>query len=341
MAGNLLGMQGKKVLIIEKRAALYTIPRAIHGDARMREAFEHAGLWEMLAPHIAPMERMRFADLSGNLLLELEMGSHDFWFFQPKIEEVLLKGLERFASVELRYNTDFQEYTDNQTHIAVHASNGESWQCIYLVGCDGAHSAVRQAAGIALEDFNFEQRWAVFDIYGNGQHLPPCHQQYCGTARAITFVPGVPPHLRWEIRLQAGEDASALLLHTLLPATANMPFIRASAYVFHARLAKKLCQGNIYLLGDAAHQMPPFAGQGLCTGFQDALVFTQALEKGKLPAYELQQRKSAKKAIRSSILLGHIINPQYKWQEACIHGALRVLHQLPWLKKAIRKAMVA
>ena len=63
------------------------------------------------------------------------------------------------------------------------------------------------------------------------------------------------PHL-WRLNPQITKESGTLL--------------RSSKYTFHGLLAKNFKYKNCFLIGDAAHQTPPFLGQGLCQGIKDA-----------------------------------------------------------------------
>jgi 3-(3-hydroxy-phenyl)propionate hydroxylase len=107
--------------------------------------------------------------------------------------------------------------------------------------------------------------------------LSPFVQQICDPARPVTYVVGHGDYRRWEFQLQQGETrdemvADARVWELLEPwlTTDDAELVRAVVYRFHATVADSMRAGRIFLAGDAAHQMPPFLGQGLCSGIRDA-----------------------------------------------------------------------
>jgi 3-(3-hydroxy-phenyl)propionate hydroxylase len=100
--------------------------------------------------------------------------------------------------------------------------------------------------------------------------LPQVSIQYCEPERPSTYLVGVGSHRRWELMLQPNEkpDPWKLLERWLTPADAEL--WRAASYRFHALVAREWRCGRVFLAGDAAHQQPPFTGQGMCQGIRDA-----------------------------------------------------------------------
>jgi 3-(3-hydroxy-phenyl)propionate hydroxylase len=132
--------------------------------------------------------------------------------------------------------------------------------------------------GSGVDDIGYEERWIVVDAELLAEaDLPPIITQHCDPRRPTTYVPGRGNHRRWEFMLDDHEDAAAfespeaigeLLRRYVDPSKLNI--IRAALYTFHSLVAKNWRDGRVFLAGDAAHQTPPFLGQGMCGGIRDA-----------------------------------------------------------------------
>jgi 3-(3-hydroxy-phenyl)propionate hydroxylase len=133
--------------------------------------------------------------------------------------------------------------------------------------------------GISFDSLGFDQDWLVVDteLIRRGVVLPACVQQICDPERPVTFVPGHARYRRWEFQLQPGETREDMVLPDrvwqllspwITPNDARL--VRSVVYRFHATVASAMRAGSVFLAGDSAHQMPPFLGQGLCSGVRDA-----------------------------------------------------------------------
>ncbi len=132
--------------------------------------------------------------------------------------------------------------------------------------------------GVGVEDLAFDEPWLVVDVLVSGDAvLPNCTVQYCNPQRPTTYVQGPRQLRRWEFMLHPDEDPAAmaseqsvwrLLTPWLKPDQGHI--WRHASYRFHAVVAARWRDGNVFLLGDAAHQMPPFMAQGLNQGLRDA-----------------------------------------------------------------------
>ena len=105
---------------------------------------------------------------------------------------------------------------------------------------------------------------------------PKTSAQFCEPLRPTTFLIGVGEHRRWEIMLLPGETPEQfesdeavwkLLSRWITPADGLL--WRRASYRFHALVASRWRDRRVFLAGDAAHQQPPFLGQGMCQGIRD------------------------------------------------------------------------
>ena len=143
----------------------------------------------------------------------------------------------------------------------------------------GARSVTRQQAGLKLDDFGFHQRQLVVDALLTEEiDLPTKVQQLCDTRRPGVFVHSTNNHRRWEFVLEQQETAAEMeqpekvkqLLATYWLDPSKLKIIRAVVYSFHSLIALQWRKDRIFIVGDAAHQMPPILGQGMCSGIRDA-----------------------------------------------------------------------
>jgi flavoprotein hydroxylase len=192
------------------------------------------------------------------------------------------------------------------------------------VGCDGANSFVRAHLGSTVRDFGFCIDWMACDVTPCRQaDFPPSNLQIADPLGPRVAVSSGRGHRRWEfMRLpdepqeEFGTVASAwrrLAAFGVTPANATLD--RHAVYTVTARCADRWRSGRILIAGDAAHQMPPFAGQGLCSGIRDAanlawkldLVMAGGQDAALLDTYERERKASAGQAIRLSVWLGNLI----------------------------------
>ena len=274
----LLGAAGAKTLAIERSPAVYDKPRAFALDHEVMRVFEDLGIAEAVEPHTAPFTVSEYYGADGRLIKRLgalpppwPLGRPPSMVFQqPAVEKLLRKRTGEVAEVVF---SELQNLEQGKDQVQLRLADGRTVFARYVVGCDGATSAVRRLLGIEYEDLDFDQSWLVVDLlvkeYGLNR-LPKVSIQYCEPSRPCTYLIGVASHRRWELMLDPGEepDVWKLLARWITPDDAFL--WRAAAYRFHALVARDWRRGRVFLAGDAAHQQPPFTGQGMCQGIRDA-----------------------------------------------------------------------
>lgn len=324
---NLLGVRGLSVRVIERQAQPYNMPRAIHFDGEAMRVFQATGLAEEVLAHTHVGVGMLFKDADDNVLIDWSraqdigpMGWHESYrFHQPGLEDALRQGLTRFAHVEMTSGVEVTDMTPATG--AMMLSNGERLSASYIVGCDGADSFTRQAAGLPLEDLGFQERWLVVDaiLKRPRPDLGDYSIQYCDAKTPATYVRGTKDRRRWEIRLdQAKPDPDeaeiwALLSRWITPEDAELE--RAAVYTFRSAVAARWREDRVLIAGDAAHQMPPFMGQGMCAGVRDvsnlAWKLDHAIRAGDdaiLDTYGSERASHVTEFIDLTMRLGKLIN---------------------------------
>ncbi len=335
---NLLGAAGLSVVVLEKDAEIYPLPRAIHFDGEVMRVFQAMGLRPNMESISRPgMKGMHFVNAANETLLirggTAALGPHgcanNHYFHQPELEHVLRQGVTRFASVSVKLQhlvTDLQEHAD---HVALHVTDLRNAQqhvvqARYVVGCDGARSLARKLLNCSTRDLGLHQPWLVFDalLKPNAPTLPDHTVQLCDPQRPMTYCNVTGNRRRWEIMLMPGDDTAELVKpENLWPLVSrwiqpeHADIERAVIYTFHSIIAEGWRQGRLMIAGDAAHQTPPFLGQGMCAAIRDVSNLAwklQAVVRGTasdnlLDSYESERAPHVAEFIELAVRLGDII----------------------------------
>ena len=292
-AANLLGKRGYSVAVVEQSPEVYDKPRAITADQEVMRVFQECGLAAAIEPSTVPHPGTDFVGVQGQVIKRFypqppphQLAWEPAWMFvQPELEATLRQGVNRYDQVKvfLSHEVVRIEEEDGADHVLAHVkrlSDGEgvTLNAKYLIAADGARSGVRQQMGASIEDLAFDEWWIVVDAWLRGPvTLPPRCVQYCRPSRPGTYIVGPGDLRRWEIKLLPGEkpedfhdEAAVRRVLSAFVDVAPLSLCRSAVYHFHALVVKQWRFGRVFLMGDAAHQMPPFLGQGLCAAIRDA-----------------------------------------------------------------------
>ena len=335
---NLLGQTGLSVVVLEKEAAIYPLPRAIHFDGEVMRIFQSIGLRrEVEDISRAGLKGMHFVNAEGETLLirggTTALGPHgcasNYYFHQPELERTLREGVQRFENVRvcLQHSVlDIQQKTEHASLQVQDSSNESTYEinARYVVGCDGARSLVRKILGSPMQDLGLHQAWLVFDalLKDNAPPLPDHTVQHCDPARPMTYCNVTGNRRRWEIMMLPDDDPAEIVKpENLWPLVnrwvqpENAEIERATIYTFHSVIAKGWRTGRLMIAGDAAHQTPPFLGQGMCAALRDAsnlawklqAVLTGIASDDLLDTYESERAPHVQAFIELAVRLGDII----------------------------------
>jgi len=327
----LLVRRGVRVIAIDRDTDVYPLPRAAHFDHEIMRLFQQLGIADDVLEHSRAAPAYEFRSAKGEILLRFELGSTSpsgwpasFMFHQPAVEHALRAKLAANADMRLGWRFETFAPLEDGLSVTLSGSGGrETLETRYLVGCDGASSAVRAACGIGLTDFAFDEPWLVIDaIVGEGAVLPDVNLQICDPARPTTCVLMGPGRHRWEFMLKPHETPDAMLedgtiAKLLEPWGCRDAIIidRKAVYRFHGLIAEQWRRGRVLLAGDAAHQMPPFAGQGMCSGLRDAANLAWKLaavlhgeaNEAVLDTYQTEREPHVRAILESSMAMGRVV----------------------------------
>ncbi len=318
---------GVTVRIIDKTAAPGTTSRALAVQARTLELYRQLDLTDCVLErgHKVPginlwargirAARVSFETIAGNL-----SPYGPFVFPQDQHEQLLIERLGA-AGVTVERNTELLRFSAGLDIVSatLRGPDGqeESCEAVYLAGCDGARSIVRQGIGAAFPGGTYDQLFYVADVDAAGPALDgelhvdldeadflavfPLKGQ--GRARLIGTVRGGraahPENLRFE-------DVSARAIEQMKVQIRTVNWF--STYHVHHRVADRFRHGRIFLLGDAAHIHSPAGGQGMNTGIGDAInlawklhgVLTDHAADSLLDTYQPERRAFALKLVATT-----------------------------------------
>lgn len=336
VAANLAAAHGLRTLIVEKEATPFPLPRAIHFNGDVLRILQAAGLANLVQPQLGVQRAVSIYGADGELNVTREhevsaspSGWHlQYSFFQPIFEATLRDRLVSSPHVEMRRGTEMVELdqgADDVKLTLVERGARFGARATFVLACDGARSPTRSMLGIEMDDLGSDADWTVVDVFLDEASRLPAEEShiYCDPERPAVYVPGPGRHRRFEWMLQPDEDIDAagspanvmrMLERWVDPA--HVEVFRQATYTFSARIALHWRVGRVLLAGDAAHQTPPFLGQGMGHGVRDVAnvmwklgaVLRGGATEPVLDSYQLEREPHVRTVIERSLELGHILS---------------------------------
>ena len=361
-AANLLGSHGIRTLVLERDAEPHGMSRAISCDDESMRLFQRLGLASELRRDMETGSEVRFTTASGKTFANIHIGKVDFgmghpsllFYHQGTMERTLRAGLSRFPEVELRLGVEVTGIDQDESGVTVTARDHVAGKDIrvrarYALACDGGRSEARRIAGIKLRGSRSEPWLTVTARLLPGQE--PLPTRFICDPRGPCFLAFIPPNFqRWELMLRPGDDLAAMEAPENVRAMiapyidpARVTIVRAAVYTFQNVVASTWRKGRLLLLGDAAHMIPPFMGQGLCSGFRDASNLAWKLVqvlRGATPelldTYESERRPHIEQMARVSTMLGRIFMARDPRIAFARDNLLLLLDRIPRVRRFIR-----
>jgi 2-polyprenyl-6-methoxyphenol hydroxylase-like FAD-dependent oxidoreductase len=341
LAALLLEQRGMTVALYERWPTFYPRPRACGVDHEIIRQLQDAGLAAelepMLDPVIGPDKTYEFQNGDGETILRIDWNrpGASGWaqmnmFYQPDVEQLLARRIEVSPRVTIHRGCELVALEQHDDHVdLVFGATGNpqdrtGCKARYVLGADGARSTTRDLLGISQTDLGFGYDWLVIDVIPHEERVwKPYVVQHCDPGRPCTLVASGPGRRRWEFMRLPGESIEELnttdkaweLLAPWDITPENATVERHAVYHFRGSWADQWKKGRVFLAGDAAHLMPPFLGQGLCSGMRDAVAFCWRMEavlrKGApealLESYGPERSEHVQEIIRQAVEMGRLI----------------------------------
>ncbi|KAL2866011.1 cytochrome c oxidase subunit VIa [Aspergillus lucknowensis] len=330
-----LAKQGVSIRIVDKAQADVTTSRALAIQARTLELYRQLDLAEDVVAKGHKIEATNLwseGTYRGRIPIgDVGSGLTPYPFIQILSQdrhERLLEDRLNSLGVQVERDRELIDYTENDSYITARLKmtggvqhNGEdrieSCEATFIVGCDGAHSAVRRVSGIEYDGATYSHIFFVADIEGSG---PSINGEAHVTFNQSEFMLLFPYDDNRRARVSGAvddetagkgveitmEDVAPRMMQTLKLQIDKVNWF--STYRSHHRVAATFRKGRAFLVGDAAHIHSPVGGQGMNTGIGDAINLAwklAAVIKGQaglslLDSYEIERRAFATKLVHTT-----------------------------------------
>jgi len=289
--------QGIPVLVLESGPGISEEMRASTFHAPTLDMLDDLGAAKEMIRQgiIGPRVQYRMRDQSiiaefdFGLLADVSRHPYRLQCEQFKLTRILHALMQQQPLYSVRFNSAVAEAVDHGDSVEVILEDGTRIAGIYLIGADGAHSAVRKSAKIAFDGFTWPERFLVLSTEFDFTSLIPglADVSYYADPEEWFFLLRVPGVWRamFPVRAEVSDE------EVMTPEFARARFARVVAgrddypikhttlYRVHQRVAETFRRGRLLLVGDAAHINNPLGGMGLNGGVHDAVSLVEKLAR--------------------------------------------------------------
>jgi resorcinol 4-hydroxylase (NADPH) len=335
-----LGSAGHTTVVIERWPDLYAMPRAGHVDGEVMRLFQKMGVAQAIAEDSSITGHTVIRDADGVQMATVPAEESDqgwrshYSLYQPNLERILDSKVRETGHVTVLQGWEAESIDlggDGEVRISIASGQGGGGQWApaggrrvvsarWLIGADGANSIVQRHIRGQFHDLGYKAR----DLVIFADRLDPA----VGATMPDSEVGMVLPrpycawresgkrYARWEFAVHDEELSSELSTEDkawelIAPwgfTPGNSRLVRHSVFEFETVIAEVWRRGNIMLAGDAAHRMPPFQGQGMCSGQRDAaalawrldLVLREVADAAILDSYAPERKPQVRQLIENA-----------------------------------------
>ncbi|TAN51867.1 MAG: 2-octaprenyl-3-methyl-6-methoxy-1,4-benzoquinol hydroxylase [Methylococcaceae bacterium] len=260
-----------------------------------RNVLDMAGAWSrVLQMRYCPYRRMKVWETSGEVEFDSEEIDENFlgYIIENRLVQLaLLERLPAFDNVKLFAPGKIKRMDYRPEGSEIELQDGTLLRARLLVAADGARSAVRQAAGLGVSGWDYEQHALVLSVETDYPQQDITWQRFTTHGpQAFLPMPGNHASLVWyeapmTVKRLQGLDNDALLTElsaAFPPGLGKINRILAKgSFPLRRQHAQHYISEGVALVGDAAHTIHPLAGQGVNIGLLDAASLAEVLVQAK------------------------------------------------------------
>ncbi len=296
-AAALLAKGGQKVALIDRRRPATPDPdsdfdpRVVAISPGSAAVLEQADAWSRMAKQrLGPYDRMQVHSNRSRILFRAsEHGLAKLgWIVElPRLQHALWQSLERIG-VELITPATVSGFQQHDRYLKLELDDGRVLKTGLLIAADGARSELRRLSGIATGMWHYNQSALVSHITTERANDGIAWQRFTdhGPLALLPLADGrssivwSQPERRIAELRQLDDDAFVAALNQAQDSPFGAALAASPRYAFALirRQAEQLVRGRLVLLGDAARNVHPLAGQGLNLGLSDAAALAEVFE---------------------------------------------------------------
>ncbi|VFR93312.1 3-(3-hydroxy-phenyl)propionate hydroxylase [plant metagenome] len=335
VAANVLGKLGVSAIALERYKDIYSRARAVTVNDWTMRIFQSLGLDAQMKKIMDVTHSLRWVDYQGGELMSMPFPPGEFGhavsyaIYQPEMEKVLRTAAEKYLTVRVHYGDEMTGIVQDEDGVTVTVKSGDTGEigqlrAKYALACDGGSSRTRELLGINLIGDTLPVRWVVIDCRVK-RWWPNRHMLtfWSDKQRPVVDIALAMGNHRWEFPLNPGESEADFqtgeqlwkLLKSLGVTEEEVEIHQHAFYNHHVRHAERWREGRVFLCGDAAHLMPPWAGSGMQSCIRDTQnlclklveVLAGRLPESVLDTYESERAPDVERYTQISVGMGRII----------------------------------
>ncbi|MEV0644076.1 FAD-dependent monooxygenase [Phytomonospora sp. NPDC050363] len=353
-----LSARGVSVRVVDAAEGPATTSRALGLQPRGAEVLGRLGALGGLAARAVGAKRLTVKE-GGRTVFRLDFtraeAAHRILFVsQTEVEAALRERLTGLGgTVEWGTGVTGAEQDGDGVKVTVATADGTgTFGTDWLVGCDGAHSAVRDLAGIGFPGTRIVENLLLADLRADWTFDREGSTTWLGASGALIVMPL--PDGAWRVITEPAHDVAAVTATEIAAAVradlaartgadGEPEVLWTSRFRVHRRLADTYRSGRVFLAGDAAHVHSPIGAQGMNTGLADAenlawklaAVIGGSASPSLLHTYEAERRPLAEAVLANTSTVTSLLLAPTRARRLLRDLLIRPLLRLPAVQKGL------